>query len=405
MRFIYTAQDRYGQTLKGEIEAADRKTAFNLISSRGLTPLTLIQIESAAERKTKMLALVFGGRLSAMDVLFITRHLGALLGSGMDLLSALSIIAEEAPNSLTRLIISDIRAQVVSGKSLSDAFLRWKMHFDPVLLNLVKAGEMSGDLAEIMRDYAAELRKTTAFLRKVRGAIFYPAILISALALMMLLMLWVVVPRLQELFRSIGAKPPWYTSALFFLSNVLRHNTALVIFGFIVLVLIVFLARRNRSIRHSLALLLRHLPYLSRIQNYFILRTFSKTLSRLLKAGVDLRRAILITAEAVGPAYGAILEDIAKRQLERGISLSESLQAHRRLFPVLLVSSIAAGEKSGNITSSLDQLAEFYEEETLYALEHFVTIIEPTLIVIVGLIVGLMVGSLISPIYRFIGRF
>jgi type II secretory pathway component PulF len=348
--------------------------------------------------------LLTGGRLKAADMLFITRHLSALLDSGTDLLSALSIIEEEAPNSLIRIIISDIKTQIITGKTLADALTSWKKYFDPVFLNLVKAGEVSGNLSLVLRDYAAELRQTNAFLRKVQGAVFYPIILISSLLVMMILMLWLVMPRLEELFRSTGVQPQWYTNILFLLSRILRQNTILVailFFGFIVFFV---LSSRHRGIRRYVANIVRHLPYISRIQRYFVLRVFTKTLSRLLKAGIDLRQALLITSDAVGPIYGEALRHIAEIQLERGESLSNSLKSYRRLFPVLLISSVAAGEKSGNISASLDQLAEFYEEETFYTLEHFVTIIEPLLIVIVGIVVGLMAGSLISPLYRFIGR-
>jgi type IV pilus assembly protein PilC len=404
MRFTYTAQDKYGRVIKGEIEARDNKSALNLISSRGLTPITISAISGASHRASKFTMFFGAGRLKVQDMLFITRHLSALLDSGTDLLSALSIIEEEAPNSLIRIIVGDVKIQIIAGKTLADALTSWKKYFDPIFLNLVKAGEASGNLPATLRDYAAELRQTNAFMRKVQGAFFYPAILISALLAMMVLMLWLVMPRLEELFRSTGVQPQWYTNILFFLSRILRKNTILVAILFFTFILLFIFSSRHRGIRRYVANIVRHLPYISRIQNYFILRVFTRTLSRLLKAGIDLRRALLITSDAVGPIYGEALRHIAEIQLERGESLSNSLKSYRNLFPVLLISSVAAGERSGNIALALDQLAEFYEEETFYALEHFVTIIEPVLIVIVGIIVGLMAGSLISPLYRFVGR-
>lgn len=407
MRFTFTAQDKRGAIFKGDVEAADRREAAAALTTKGLTPLA---IEAAEEEKAKKggrvrTPLFLTGGLTTFDQIVFTRHLGTILNTGTDLLSGLDIIAEDAIKPIVRRIVLDVKSRIATGETLSQALDAWKQYFSPILLNLVKAAEASGNLPGVLLNYSQELRKDYTFNRKVRGAMFYPAILISALFGMMLLMLTIVVPRLKDLFKSTGFQPPFYTKLLFTASDFwVKHTvSALLALGLVILFLVI--ALRDPRVKRRFSVILWYLPYLNKIQKNATLLHFTKTLATLIRAGFPLKSALLVTGEAAGPKYDRVLTKIAVENLERGISLADSMRQHRKLFPTILISLVATGEKSGQLDSVLVQMSEFYEEEVIYALEQFLTIIEPLLIVIVGVIVGLMVGSLISPIYKFIGRF
>jgi len=407
MRFSFLAQDKKGTLLRGSVEARDRKEVTDLLVSKGLVPLQVAEAEGKKIKSIKggKLPLFFSGGLTTFDQIIITRHLGTILNTGTDILTAVDIIAEDAIKPLIKRILADIKSRVATGESVSQALAAWKQYFSPILINLVRAGEASGNLASVLLNYSQELRKDYVFSRKVRGAMFYPAILISALFGMMLLMLTIVIPRLKELFKTTGFQPPLYTKIMFAVSDLWLKNTVPLLIAMAAFGLFLYFGLRDPRLRRRLGNILWYLPYLNKIQRNATLLRFSKTLAALIKAGFPLKSALLVTGDAVGLKYQQVIVKIANENLERGITLSDSLKQHQKLFPRILISLVATGEKSGQLDSVLSQMAEFYEEEVIYALEQFLTIIEPVLIVIVGIIVGLMVGSLISPIYRFIGRF
>jgi type IV pilus assembly protein PilC len=406
MRFTYTAQDKKGVEVSGDIEAADEKEAASLLVRQGLLPLRLTPIATQTVQASKrFLGSLLSGSIDTFDEVVITRHLGTILSTGTDLLSGLDIIAEDAIKPIVKDIAMDARSRISTGQTLSQALGAWGSQFNPVLLSLVRAGELAGNMAEVLTSYSKELRKEYAFNRKVKGAMVYPAILISALVVMMLIIMTFVIPKLKDLFASTNVTPPLYTRIIFGASDIWLGNYLLIIILFFALGIGGWLAMKNSTARRKAISLIYYLPYLRTIHKNYSLLRLCKTLSHLIKAGIPLERALTITGGAIGGAYEPILKLIAEKNLARGISLAQSMRQYRKSFSSILISVIATGEKSGRIDSSLDQMGEFYEEEVLYALERFLVIIEPVLIVIVGVIIGLVAGSLIAPIYRFIGRF
>lgn len=391
--------------MKGEVQAQDEKEAANLIARKGLLPLHITPLEETRAQRSKKMTLSFRKGLTIFDQIIITRHLGTILTTGTDLLSGLDIIAQDAAKPLVKEIILDIRSRVATGESLYQAISMWKSQFNPVLLNLVRAGEVSGSLAQVLVNYAQELRKDYNFNRKVKGAMIYPLILISALVLMLAIVLWVVIPRLKDLFASTKLEPPFYTKLLFTASDIWVEHYLVIIILAGVAGAGGIIAWRNARFRRPITKLLWRLPYLKNIQQNYSLLRFCKSLATLIRAGIPLENALKITGQAIGAHYEDILKTIAEKNLVRGISLSDSLRQYPKYFPGILISVVATGEKSGQIDATLLHMAEFYEEEVVYALERFLVIIEPLLIMLVGVIIGLMAGSLIAPIYKFIGRF
>ena len=405
MRFTYLAQDKKGMEARGDIEAGNEREAAELVVKKGLIPLKIEFIAGAKRGLGKRFSapLSFGGRLTTFDEIIITRHLGTILATGVDLLSGLDIIAEDAIKPIVKKIVLDIKGRIATGQTLSQAMNAWQAHFNPVLLNLVKAGELSGGLATVLLTHSQELRKDYTFNRKVKGAMIYPVILICALFGMVLLILTIVVPKLKELFLSTDTKIPLYTKIIFQASDIWTTYYLPLSIGMGAALLALIIMFRIPRLRRKITALLWYLPILKTIQKNYSLLRFSKTLSNLIKAGIPFESALKVTGQAIGGRYQPLLEYFAEKNLPKGITLSDSMRAHPQYFPGILTSVVATGEKSGQMDATLAQMSEFYEEEVIYALEQFLVIIEPVLIIIVGIIVGAMTGSLFSPLYRFIG--
>ncbi|MEK7212178.1 MAG: type II secretion system F family protein, partial [Patescibacteria group bacterium] len=299
----------------------------------------------------------------------------------------------------------DLKDRVGRGEKFSVALAAWPDQFNPIFISLVKAGETSGNLPSILLSYAQELRKDFTFNRKLKAAMVYPLILITALLAMILLVLIVVIPRLQELFISLKATPPFYTKIFFVASDFLGTYTIPVLLFFALVGFGGFFAMRNRKMRRHIDVVLWRLPILNKIQRNLTLMRFSKTVSSLIQTGFPLKSALLVSGGVMSLRYEQALKTIAEKRLETGVTFADALKEYPELFPEVLTSVIATGEKTGQLSSVLAQMADFYEEEVIYGLEILLTLVEPILLVVVGIVVGLLASSLIAPIYRLIGSF
>lgn len=405
-RFSYVAQDEKRNVARGVLEAPTRGDAIHSLVRKGLSPIKLEELSGRNVVTEKLgLNISFKKNLTLFDQINVLRHLGTILNTGTDLLSGLDIIARDAINPIVKKILYDIKERVGRGEKFSDSVEKWKDQFSPIFPSLVRAGETSGTLPKTLTTYAQELRKDYTFFRKLKSAVTYPIILAVAVIGMILVLIWVVVPRLKQLFTTTRSEPPIYTKIFFAVSDfwVAHTWTILAVIGVLVVGLII--ALQKKFLRRKIASLLWYLPVLNRINKNLLLARFTKTLATLIEAGFSLRDALKTTGETLNPRYEKALKEIGETKLQRGTEFSEALLAYEDLFPRILVSVVATGEKSGQLSSVLMQMGEFYEEEVLYALELFLTLIEPFLLIFVGLIVGLMAASIISPIYRLIGSF
>lgn len=405
-RFFYAAQDKQGVLIKGDVQAASREEAINNLMKRGLTPIKieLAAGQTAASRFSSVskMQVSFGRRLTMFDQIIFIRHLGTVLKSGTDILTGFDIIAQDAIKPLVRKIAYDMKDRLGRGESFSDAIKYWQNQFNPIFINLVKAGETSGNLPDILLSYSRELRKDYTFVRKLRGAMVYPAILILALGAMMIIVLSVVAPKLKELFISLKADPPFYTKFFFIVSDLWLNYTVPIIIAAVIAAILIFMAFRLKKVRLIAGGLLWHLPILNKMQKNLSLMRFSKTTAHLLQAGFSLKGALATASEIMSQKYQSAILNVQKK-LEQGISFAEALREHPDLFPGILISVVATGEKSGQLISVLNQMSEFYEEEIIYSLELLLTVFEPIMLLIVGVVVGLLASSLISPIYRLVG--
>ncbi len=408
-RFFYVAQNRNKEIERGNVESRDRASALHTLTEQGLEPIKLEQVSTDNTKKPGTINIrlpkFFKSTLTVFDQIIIVRHLGIIMNTGTDILTGLDILARDALKPMIKDMLYDIKNRVAHGEKLSDALYVHRDQFNPIFINLIKSGEVSGNLPSILLAYAQELKKDYEFVRKLRSALFYPSILMAALLGMVILILSVVAPRLKELFASLKAAPPFYIKFFFAASDIWRAHTLFVSIALIAFIVMIIVGLKNRKTRMKLVTFFRFIPFLNKIQRNLTLMRLSKTVANLIHAGFSLKSALITASEVVDIRYKQIVLDIAQKDLEHGLSLTDSMKKYQDFFPDILISAVATGEKSGKLSLVLSQMAEFYEEEIIYNLETFFTLLEPILLVIVGLVIGLMAGAMISPIYKLIGRF
>lgn len=296
-------------------------------------------------------------------------------------------------------VINDLQYQLQSGKNLSSTFAHYPENFDEAFLAIVKAGEQSGTLEQSFQYLAEQLYTDYEMRQKIKGMLYYPAVIVSVMIAIGSLMLTVVLPRIAEVFLRMDIKLPFYTRVLFNFSLFLKNH--LWLFGFSLLFsLVTFLTFLKSKVGHSLLIkLLSLLPFFSRFLEEVDLGRFNRLLATLLNSGVPITESLKIATISLTQPQYAQLSTLFEKELTRGVPLSKVLKKAKDGFPPMMIRLVAVGEKTGNLEELLLNLAIFYENEINLSLKNFLNLLEPILMLIIGLAVGAMVIAIIGPIY------
>ena len=343
------------------------------------------------------------GGVSRGDILFLTRHLSIALKSGLTLVEALDMLRDEAESQVMQRLLSDMAETVQSGKPLNEALARYPKYFSPIYVNLVKTGELSGTLAENLQHLADELRKSEELRQKVKSAMMYPMLIFIAVLGLGFSVAWFILPKILPLFKSLNVELPITTRALIWMADLLDvHGTAILLSFAGGVVFFIWLLRRNfvKPITHRFVL---RFPVISGIIKNIQLERFMRILSTLLKSGITLDKSLRIVADAsTNLMYqNAILSFIA--EVEKGHSLGEAMRYFPRLFPGIATRMISMGERTGSLEHTLAFLSETVQEDIENTMKNLSTILEPLLLIIIGVVVGGVAISILGPIYKITG--
>lgn len=394
--FEYMAAESNGRLKRGQIEAVDRSRAIEYLKSQKL--LVVSVKEKAAQKK-----LVFTKKLSYEDKINFSGNLSTMIKAGVSLLKGLEIIRNDSANNYFKSILGDLEFAIENGKPLSQALEAYPKDFDAIFINMIKAGEASGKLDESLRRLNLQLKKEAALVSKVKGALIYPAILIGGVLLVLIIIITFVIPKLVSVFSSSNLEIPWTTRALFFLARIASFKpilTIAVVVGLIILTVIVF---SQKGLQRWLKKIIFRLPIASSLIQQLELQRFCRTAGGLLQSGVNIGETLSITASGMtlGDYQKIILK--AREKILKGVSLGNAFRGQDKYFPTLLVSIINVGEKTGQLDNLLLSLANYYEEQADNSLKTLASLIEPALLVVVGLLIGGMAVSIVVPIYQLIG--
>ncbi len=341
----------------------------------------------------------FFNRVTGKDRTFMARQLALMITSGIPISQALRLASQQTSNPVVRESLLVMVNDLEHGQSLSAAASRFPKLFDTVGIAMLKSGEASGKLAEVMAQIADQQERAQAFMSKIRGAMIYPAFVVFVMVIVGIIMTTVIVPRLNELFVDSNVVLPWSTQLLVNLSTGMIHYWYLVILGLITLVVVSRSYFASESGRQTLVSFQMIVPALRNLVINTYLVRFTDIMGMLFQSGVPITEAMTITSASLNhPEWSRVLTQ-AREEVERGVPLSAAL-SRQSLFPAALTQMIAVGEQTGTIDNVFETMNKYYREQTDAALKNVTALIEPLILLIVAVAVGFVVISVILPIYN-----
>jgi type IV pilus assembly protein PilC len=393
--FAYTGRGA-GKRVRGAIEAPDRTAALGELRRRAVL-VTRIE-EKAPGRRHRSAS---RGGVKARELAVFARQLSTMIDAGLPLVQGLAILAEQGESRILRRVTVEVARSVQTGSTLADAMKRHPRTFDDLFTNLVAAGEAGGILDVILRRLSSYIEKAAALQRKVKAALVYPATVIGVAAIVVTFMLTFVVPTFARMFATAGTELPAATRAVLWLSDCVRSWLLLIVAGMAGATLGLRRWRRTERGRAALDGLVLRLPGIGELARKAAVARFARTLGTLVASGVPIVEGLRITAGATGNAVveRAILH--SRRAVIGGRTLAEPLRASA-VFPIMAAQMIAVGEHTGALDSMLGKIADFYEDEVDTAVGALTALIEPLMIVILGLVIGGLVMAMYLPIFKMV---
>jgi type II secretory pathway component PulF len=393
--FKYRAKDG-PQDIDGTVEALTRAEAIEKINQSGYLP---VRVEEETLKEKSKIPDVFVGKVRSKDVTIFSRQLAILIKSGVPILRGLTIIADQSRNPQFKKVLNNIQAAVKDGKSLSSALTNYPKIFSPLYIAMVRSGETSGTLQELLIRIADYRQKQEVFLSRVRSALAYPVLMAMVGAGTIIFMLVFVMPRLMRIFSRMGQELPIPTKILLTISSALQHGWIGIL---IVLAVMVVLIRRGAKTKAQKMAFSRFKLGLPIIGDFIVkseLAHFSATLELLIRSSISILKAIDVATPILNNEV--IKEELRKsyKHLEEGGSFGKSL-LNAKLFPGFMTSLIIVGEESGRLDEALGEIARSYENDTDEAIKVMTSLIEPIMILLMGLIVGFIVIAMLLPVFQ-----
>jgi type IV pilus assembly protein PilC len=397
--YAYRVRDREGKMLGGTLEADSEEAVVTRLRQLGYSPIS-IEAEKSAGLKTE-LRLPGAGRVKLKDLALFSRQFATMINSGLSLLRALTILGEQTGNKRLAEIVTQVRAEVEKGMSLSAAMAKHPKVFNRLYISMVRAGEVGGFLDQVLVKVAETFEKEVELRGKIRSAMTYPVVVFVMVLLIVSAMLIFIVPTFKNLYTSLGGTLPLPTRTLIGVSDGIRRFFPLVVLALIGLVIAYRRWRATPAGRYRLDQFKLKVKVFGPLFHKSALSRFSRTLATLIRSGVPILQALEIVADTVN--NGVISRAIRDVQdsVREGESLATPLAKHPT-FPAMVVQMMAVGEETGALDTMLSKVADFYDQEVEAAVASLTSLIEPILIAVMGAAVGGMVVALYMPLFNII---
>ncbi|MFH1847408.1 MAG: type II secretion system F family protein [Candidatus Omnitrophota bacterium] len=397
-KFVYTAKDSTGHTLKGELLAADKKKALDILREKGLLVLNL----EAFKEKSAMfsfLSLTSKKKIAMEELVIFSRQMATMTGAGITIVDSLDTLADQVDNPSLQKILKDIRDSVNTGASLSEAMSKYTVVFSAYFVNMIKAGESSGMLDEVLERISSYMEKTNALQKKIKTAMVYPSIVSLMAVGITLVMILKVIPVFKDMFSGFGAALPAPTMFLINLSDAMRHYFVFFVVGFVIFGVIVKRYTRTEKGQTVIDGLKLKMPVFGELFKRVAISKFTRTLSTLMKSGVPILTALEIVAKTAGNRVVEKSINTVRDSVREGESISSPM-AKSGIFPPLVTRMVAVGEKSGELETMLIKIADFYDEQVDAIVDGLTSLIEPLIIAFLGIVIGGIVISMFLPIFQ-----
>ena len=392
--FLYEGFDRRGTKLKGEIPARNLALAKASLRKQG------VHIRSIREKKKNLFEGLIKKRISTLDITIFTRQLATMMKAGVPLVQSFEIVAEGLDNPSMREVVLGIKNHVESGHTFAEALEKYPQYFDKLFCSLIESGEQSGSLETMLERVAIYKEKSEILKQKIKKAMKYPAVVLLVAVIVTLVLMIKVIPVFEELFSSFGAKLPVFTQVIVNLSRWIQDYWFYLLIAVIAIIL-VFIQTKKRStkFRDFLDKASLKLPIFGDLIYKAIIARYSRTLSTTFAAGVPLINAL----ESTAGATNNIVYETAVLKIRDDVASGQQLQfAMRRTekFPAMVVQMVAIGEESGALDDMLDKIANHYESEVDHAVDGLTAMMEPLIMVILGILIGGLVVAMYLPIFN-----
>jgi len=396
--FNYIAKDRTGNTVKGDVSAPDKLRALEILRGKSLL---IIKLE---EKKKMSLGFSFSlfkrkKKIPLDELVVFTRQMATLTGAGITIVNSLETLAEQTQNQVFKDCLHEVGNNVNTGSSLSEGMAKYRSLFSDFFINMVRAGESSGMLDEVLDRVATYLEKTNALQKKVKSALIYPAVVSFMAIAISSLMILVVIPVFEDIFSGFGAALPAPTQFLIDLSDNARRYFVLIVIlvGGIFFVFKWYIATdKGRLWLDGLKL---RLPVFGPMLRKVAVSKFSRTLSTLVKSGVPILQALEIVAKTSGNVIIERTIDRVKDSVREGESIAAPMEKSG-IFPPIVTRMISVGEKTGELEKMLTKIADFFDEQVDTMVEALTSLLEPMIIAFLGIVIGGIVICMFLPIFQ-----
>ncbi|MDZ7798024.1 MAG: type II secretion system F family protein [Patescibacteria group bacterium] len=394
--FDYKAKNKSGDTVNGAVEAPSENVAQEVLRDKGLIVLSVNE-----RSKITLFQSTFGflKRVPRKDVVMFSRQLAVLIAATVPIVQALRILVKQQKNVNFKIILSEIADEVDGGARLSQTLGKYPQVFSDFFVHMIRSGETTGKLDETLNYLADQQERDYDLMSKIKGAMIYPVFIVGGMIAVGVLMMIFVLPKLTEVLEQGGGELPWSTKLVMGTSGFLQSKWWLLLLIIIILVAVFILIRKNPAGQRKLDELKMRLPVFGQIyQNIYLVR-FSRSLATLLVSGVTLTKSLEITGDIVGNLlYKELVEDTIE-DVESGKSIATSFLKSKAV-PVMLPHMMAIGEQTGKMDLILDKISGFYARELENTVNNLVSLIQPFILVIMGIGVAVMVMSILLPMYN-----
>jgi len=393
--FIYKAKNRVGRRVKGELEAPSIELAQNMLQKKGYT-----NIKVKPKPKDIFEGTFLEGKVTARDMVIFSRQFATMINSGVPILQSLQVLADQTENKKLKRKLYEIKNDVEGGSSLYEALCKHKDVFDDLYINMVDAGEIGGVLDVVLERLAGYIEKAANLKSKVKGAMIYPAVVVTVAVTVIAIIMIFVIPTFAKMFADFGSALPLPTQIVINMSNWFKANGGYLFLGIIGFIIIFrTLYKKIEKVKIFVDRLVLFLPVFGPLLRKVAVARFSRTFSTMITSGVPILQALDIVAKTSGNKTIELGVLEARKSISEGQTLSEPLE-DTGVFPPMVIHMISIGETTGSLDTMLEKIADFYDDEVDQAVSNLTALMEPMIMVVLGGLIGGLIVAMYLPIFK-----
>ncbi len=402
--YVYIAKDENGKKIKGFLEAKSISEAHTILENRGIYPIKLKETRKPGKGKPLFDINILTRKIKSEELIIFTEQFATLINSGLSILDSLEGLSEQTENKYFSQIIQKIKNDIESGTSIKNAFSKHPNIFPPIYLSLLEVGERSGTLDSVLQGIAKYLERDDEIRKRISSAFAYPKFVVSVVTAVVIFLLVYVLPKFVSIYNQAGQKLPTPTIIVLQLSHYLTHDYIQITLFFVIVYAAYKLIYANKRGKYLLDKWKLKIPLFGDISKITALSRFVHSLSLILRSGIDIITALETASKVTANSYLIKELESVKSDIEKGGSFSLSLR-ERKVFPKIMSQMAAVGEKSGRLDTLLDKLGDLWDRNLDHKIKNMTAKMEPTMIVILGIIVGFIALAMYLPMFGLPGAY